>query len=123
MNFLKILFGWLSSGPLDRILDTVDKKVQSQTDKEKIKGDVIKAHLHTRSSWFRAGGFWLLVMWSVPFLFWTTSVVVYSVLLCQNCAFGPVGWTVAALPSPLDEWGQWVMLASIGGLGLSQLRK
>lgn len=119
---LSLLLRWLSGGPLDRILDTVDKRVQADTDREKIKGDVIRAHMASRGDWMRSGGFWLLVLWSLPFLFWCGAVIVYSVFWCRGCAY-PVEWTIAALPAPLDEWGQWVMLASIGGLGLSQLRK
>lgn len=116
------ILSWLSSGPLDRILDTVDKRVEAETDREKIKGDVIRTYLSTRGSWMAAGGFWLLVLWSLPFLFWCSAVVVYSVFWCQGCAF-PQEWTIAALPRPLDEWGQWVMLASIGGLGLAQFKR
>jgi len=120
------MLGWitnlLTGGFLDRVLATVDRKIENETDRERIKGQVIEAHMATRAGWLRAGGFWLLVLWSAPALFWYASVAVYSVFWCQGCAY-PQEWTIAALPAPLDGWGQWIMLASIGGLGLSQLHR
>lgn len=119
---LTFLANFFTGGVLDRVLDTVDKKFENEANRDAIKGDVIKAHMASRGDWMRAGGFWLLVLWSLPWLFWAAAVIVYSVFWCQGCAY-PQEWTIAALPAPLDEWGQWIMLASIGGLGLSQLRK
>lgn len=120
MKFLSWITNLLGGGLLDRALDTVDKKIQSETDKEKIKGDIIKEHLRSRSNWMEAGGFWLLVMWGIPPLLWFSSVVLYSILWCQGCVY-PQEWTIAALPPPLDEWGNQIMLASIGALSLTQL--
>lgn len=111
---------FLGSGIVDRALDTVDKKIENETNRDKIKGDIIQEHLRTRSEWLRSGGFWLLVGWSTPALFWYGSVSVYSVLWCSGCIF-PQDWTIAALPSPLDQWGNQIMLASIGALGLTQV--
>ena len=34
MGLLKWLFGWLSSGLLDRILSTVDRRIEAETNKE-----------------------------------------------------------------------------------------
>jgi hypothetical protein len=116
------ILSWLSGGALDRILDTVDKRVQAESDKEKIKGDVIRAHMASRSSWMAAGGFWLLLGWSLTALLHYASVTLYSILWCQGCAY-PQDWTIAKLPAPMDEWQGWIVLASIGGLGLFQLRK
>jgi hypothetical protein len=119
--FAKIL-GWLASGPLDRILDTVDRKVDAQTDREKIKGDIIQEHYRHRGDWMRSGGFILMLLFAAPLAFWFGAVTVYSVLWCQDCAF-PQPWTIAALPAPLDEWGGLIVISIFGVVGVSRLRK
>lgn len=116
------ILGWLTSGPLDRVLDTVDRKFKSETDREKIKGDVIQTHMKTRAGWIKAGGFWILAAWNAIMMFHIGSIVVYSVFWCENCAY-PQGWTIAALPQPLDIYQQWIIIAGIGGQGLLSLRR
>lgn len=119
---LKLILGWLTSGPLDRILDTVDKKVQSETDKEKIKGDIIQEHYRNRGDWMRAGGFWLMLIFAGPLAAWFASVVVYSMFWCQGCAY-PQPWSIAALPDPLGEWAGMMIISIFGVIGFSRLRK
>jgi hypothetical protein len=117
---LALLLRWLGGGALDRILDTVDRRVQAEQDRDRIKGEVIKAHLASRAGWMAAGGFWLLLMWSVVALSHYAAVTVYSILWCARCAY-PQPWTIAALPPPMSEWQGWIVMASIGGLGLLRL--
>ncbi len=120
------IFKWLTSGPLDRILDSIDNKVDEQTKREEIKADVIKAaavsHMQTRSGWLKAGGFWLLAAFGAVVLFHFGAVVIYSTFWCADCAY-PKLWTIAALPTPMDEWEGWIILACIGGLSLFSVRK
>lgn len=122
MLFLKTILKWLTGGVLDRALGTVDKYVAAQTDREKIKAEVVKAHLTTRSSWLQAGGFWLLLLFAVPVALWFGSVVLYSMLWCADCAF-PQPWTIAALPHPLSEYAGWIIISCIGGAGVFTWRK
>ena len=122
LGFVKFVFGWLSSGPLDRVLDTVDKKVAAETDREKIKADLIKAHYATRANYMKAGGFWLMLGFAAPLAFWFASVVVYSVFWCQGCAY-PQEWSIAALPPPLDEWAGLMIVSIFGVVGVTKLRK
>jgi hypothetical protein len=121
LMFAKIL-GWLASGPLDRILDTVDRKVDAQTDREKIKGDIIQEHYRHRGDWMRAGGFILMFAFSAPLAYWFASVCVYSVHFCADCAY-PKDWTIAALPAPLDEWAGIIIVSIFGVIGVSRLRR
>jgi len=37
---IQALFRFLSGGILDRVLDTIDRKIRSETDKEKIKAEI-----------------------------------------------------------------------------------
>lgn len=113
---------WLSGGVLDRVLDTVDRKVQSETDKEKIKSEIIKESYRQRADWMRAGGFYLMLLFAAPLAFWHGAVVVYSVFWCQGCAF-PQEWTVAALPSPLDDWAATMIISIFGVIGVTSLRR
>lgn len=114
--FLAKLFG---GGLLNRVLATVDAKIASETDREKIKGEIIKTHLSTRPDFMRAGGFWLMLLFAVPLAFWFAAVVVYSVLWCEGCAY-PQSWTIAALPAPLDDWAGGIIISIFGVVGLAR---
>lgn len=116
MIFLKTILGWMTGGFLDRALGSVDKYIQSTTDKERIKADVVGAYYANRASWMRAGGFWLLLLFAIPVAFHFASVTIYSVFWCADCAW-PQPWSIAALPKPMDEWEGWIIIACIGGAG------
>lgn len=116
------LLNWLTGGVLDRVLDTVDKRVDAQTDRDRLKADLIKTHMQTREGFMRAGGFWLMFMFAAPLALWFAAVLVYSVLWCAGCAF-PQTWTIAALPAPLDDWSGAMITAIFGVVGLASLRK
>jgi len=122
MLILRAIFAWLSSGPLDRILSTVDKRIEAKTDQEAIKGEIIKTHYATRADWMRAGGFWLMLIFALPLAVWFGAVIIYSVLWCAGCAF-PQAWTIAALPPPLDDWAGGIIISIFGVVGVSRLRR
>jgi len=67
---IQLVFKWLTGGALDRILDTVDRKVSAATDREAIKGEIIKTHYRTRAGFMAAGGFVLMLLFAVPLAFW-----------------------------------------------------
>jgi len=122
MGFLRTILGWLTGGVLDRILSTVDKKIENEANRDIIKGELIKAHLRTRAGFMRAGGFVLMLLFAVPLAFWFASVLVYSVLWCERCAY-PQTWIIAALPPPLDEWAGWIIMSIFGVIGLNRFGK
>jgi hypothetical protein len=122
LSFIKLAFTWLSSGPLDRVLDTVDRKVRADTDKEVIKSEIIKAHYTARAAHMAAGGFWLMLLFALPLGIWYASVITYSILWCSACAF-PQTWVIAALPPPLDEWAGMMIIAIFGVVGVSKWRR
>ena len=119
---IKTILGWLTGGILNRALDTVDRKIAADTDREKLKGDIIIEHYRQRADWMRAGGFWLMVMFAVPFALWVAAVVIYSVFWCARCAY-PQEWVIAALPAPLDEWGWLIVVSIFGVIGLERLKR
>jgi hypothetical protein len=116
------LLKWLTGGVLDRVLDTVDRRVDAQTDREALKADLIREHLRTRSDFMRAGGLWLMLIFAAPLALWFAAVLVYSILWCAGCAY-PQTWTIAALPPPLDDWAGAMITAIFGVVGLAAWRK
>ncbi len=121
-DVIRAIIGWLTGGVLDRVLSTVDKKIEAQTDREALKRDIIVEHYRTRADWMRAGGFWLMVMFAWPLALWWGAVLLYSVLWCRGCVW-PQPWTVAALPAPLDEWAGLIVMAIFGVIGLDRFKK
>ena len=77
----------------DTALET--KRVEAETEASK---DKWKAVILTST------GAWLFqLFFIVPLALWFFSVVIYSIFLCQDCMY-PQEWTIAALPSPLNDW-------------------
>ena len=111
------MIGWLvklvSGGALSRVLETVDRKISAETDRDKIKGDILREHVRTRSGWMRAGGFVTLLIAGGPFIYHAAAVAVYSVHWCADC-HAPKDWTVAALPPPFDQYQAAAIMAFMG---------
>jgi len=116
------ILSFLRGGFLGRVLDTVDRKIAAEADRDRIKADIIGEHYRTRADFMRAGGFWLMLVFALPLAFWWTAVLVYSVLWCRLCAW-PQTWSIAALPPPLDDWAGMIVLAIFGVVGLGRIRK
>lgn len=119
---IQTVLKWLTGGVLDRVLTTVDRRVEAETDREKLKADIIREHYRTRPDFMRAGGFWLVLIFAAPLAFWWSAVLLYSVFWCAGCAY-PQDWTVAALPPPLDEWAGVIVMFIFGVVGVDRLRK
>ena len=116
------IFRFLTGGVLGRVLETVDKRIAAQTDREALKADIIREHYRARADWMNAGGKWLMLIFAVPLAVWWAAVILYSILWCAGCAF-PQAWSIAALPPPLDEWAGLIVVAIFGVIGVTNLRK
>ena len=119
---MRWLLNLLSGGLLDRVLDTVDKRIAAKTDQDALKADIIKEHYRTRADFMRAGGLWLMLLFAIPLALWWGAVILYSIFWCAGCAF-PQAWTIAALPPPLNEWAGAIVLAIFGVVGLDRLKR
>lgn len=97
------LFFSVLSGPLDRILDTVDRKVDNETAREEIRNKTVSAYVEQLARVQTSRWGWAPLLFYIPVGFWFASVCVYSVLWCRSCAF-PQEWAIAALPPSLDPW-------------------
>lgn len=116
------LMKMLTGGVLDRVLSTVDKKIDAETDRSALKAEIIKTHYQTRVGFMRAGGFVLMLLFAVPLAAWFSSVVLYSMFWCNACAY-PQPWSIAALPPPLDAWAGGIVLAIFGVIGVQTAKK
>jgi hypothetical protein len=103
-------------------MDLVDAHMSNSLDKDKLKADIIKAQYETRSDYMRSGGFWLMLLFAAPLALWWASVILYSVLWCQGCAY-PQSWTIAALPPPLDEWAGLIVVSIFGVIGVDRFKR
>lgn len=122
MTFLMSILGWLSRGPLDRILSTVDKRVEAETDKTRIKAKVVETYIQNRAGWMKSGGIWTLIMFAAPAALWRGSVYIYSLLWCNVCMF-PQDWAIGDIPPQFKNLDGWIVLASIGALGLVSISR
>jgi hypothetical protein len=111
LTFLKAIFGWLTGGTLGRILDTVDKRFDNETERQLIRKQAVDSYLQAQVAVLTGPGWWFPLFFIIPLGLWFSAVCLYSVLFCAGCAF-PQAWTVAALPPPLDQWGG-VIVASM----------
>jgi hypothetical protein len=119
---IRAILSALTGGLLDRALDTVDRKIAAETDREALKAEIIREHVRTRPDWMRAGGFWLMLIFAAPLAFWHGMVIYDSALGCADCMWAN-DWTVAALPRPLDEWAGIIIVSIFGVLGIDRLRR
>jgi hypothetical protein len=103
MGIFGTILGWFTGGTLDRILSTLDKRVDNETERERIRGEIVAEYLRAQASVLTGRGWWFPLLFLIPAGIWFASVCIYSVLWCRGCMF-PQAWTIAALPPPLDEW-------------------
>jgi hypothetical protein len=114
------VLNWLTSGPLDRILTSIDKHGDAITDREKIKSEAVSAYVQAQVSLANSRQWWFPLFFLAPAGLWFTSVCVYSVFWCRLCAF-PQSWSIAALPPPLDSWMGWIVTSLFIGRAGSEL--
>lgn len=126
LGVLKLAFGWLTGGTLDRILTSIDKKVDNETERERIKTEAVSQYVRAHVAIANSRQWFFPLFFLVPAGFWFGAVCVYSVLWCRACAY-PQPWTIAALPPPLDAWMGAIVaslfIGKVGGELLSRLRK
>lgn len=122
LSLLKFLFG----SPLERVLQTVENTMDSETERERIKAEAVKTYVQAQASILTGKGWWFPLFFIAPLGIWFAAVCIYSVLFCAQCAF-PQPWSIAALPTPLDQWAGVIIgslfLARYGENLLARLKK
>jgi hypothetical protein len=100
---IKMLLGWLTGSTLDRVLSTVDKKFDNETERDRIRGEILTEYARSQSALLMGRGWWFPLLFLIPFGLWFASVCIYSMLFCADCIY-PQTWTIAALPASFDQW-------------------
>jgi hypothetical protein len=120
------VLNWLTSGPLDRILSSIDKHGDQITDRERIKSEAVTAYVQAQVQIANSRQWWFPILFLAPAGLWFGAVCLYSIFWCRNCAF-PQTWSIAALPEPLNTWMGWIVsslfIGKAGEALISRLRK
>lgn len=126
LALLGTMFSWLTSGPLDRILTSIDKHTDATTDREKIRSDAVASYVQAQVSIANSRQWWFPILFLVPAGLWFAAVCLYSILFCRLCAF-PQAWSIAALPEPLNTWMGWIVsslfIGKVGDALIARLKK
>lgn len=117
MSIFKTVLNFLSGGVIQRGFDTIDKYVDSQTDRTRLKTELLQTHIKTRAEVMKTRAFWLVLLAGIPPVYHATWVYIYSVHFCKTCMW-PKPWDIAALPSAYADY-QWLAIAAwLGVLGV-----
>ncbi|MDD7908545.1 3TM-type holin [Pseudovibrio exalbescens] len=105
----------LGGKTVDTVLAHLERKADTQTDRQRIKAQItieqiraeIAAQQSARDIVLAEQGWWLTAMirpaFAWPLIAWWFAVILDSIF--------KFSWSVAALPSPLDEWAGWIIAA------------
>lgn len=93
----KTIIGVFTGGGLEKILDVIEHKMDDETKKEEIKAEVTKTWINAQANLLVGRTWWFQLLFLVPLGIWWAAVIADSVCQFDN-------WSVAALPSPLDNW-------------------
>ncbi len=97
------LMKWITGGGLSDILDTINKKMDNETERERIKAEVTMMYVQAQANLLVGRTWWFQLFFVVPLGVWFGAV-------CLDSTFG---WEhdILALPYPLDEWAGWIISA------------
>ncbi|MCT4654377.1 MAG: holin family protein [Cohaesibacter sp.] len=107
------VLGWLGGETLDRVLSHVEKRANSQTERERIRSEIVSEEIRAEIATRRAArdiivaeqGWWVTAMirpaFAWPIVIWSGAIVADSLF--------HFFWNVAALPEPLNEWAGWIV--------------
>ena len=93
--------GWLTGGTLDRLLDSVDHRIDNDTERDRIKAGIVETQLKAQARLLTGRTWWFQLFFVVPLGIWFSLVIADSIFHFT--------WNVAALPAPLDQWAGWIV--------------
>lgn len=95
---------WFTGGSLDRLLDTIERRMDSEDKKEEIKAEVTKTYVNAQANLMVGRTWWFQLFFVVP-------LGVHWAALNFVSAFPHWGWTVHPLPDPFDVWATYIISA------------
>ena len=93
----------LTGGSLESILSTIDKHMDADVEREKIKADVTKTFVEAQSQLLVGRTWWFQLFFVLPLGLWWSAVIFDSIV--------HIGHVTYALPAPLDSWAGWIVSA------------
>lgn len=97
----------LTGGSLEKILDTINSKMDNDTRREELKAEVTETWIKAQASLLVGRTWWFQLFFVLPLGAWWASVITDSIML----HFAWWTHTTAALPAPLDDWAAWMISA------------
>lgn len=104
LTIVKWAAGLFTGGTLEKILDTIEHKIDDETKKEEIKADVTKTYVTAKASLMVGRTWWFQLFFVIP-------MSVHWAAINWVSTFPQYGWTVHPLPAPFDEWEGWIISA------------
>ncbi len=84
------------------------KKATTEVQIKEIEAKENIARVNAQAAVLKSGSWMFQLFFIVPLGVWYAAVVLYSMLWCGSCIYPYAGaeysWSIAALPSPLNEW-------------------
>lgn len=103
LTIFKTVLGWFTGGTLDRILDTIEHKMDNETTKEQIKAEVTKTYVQAQANLMVGRTWWFQLFFVIPLGFWWTAVILDSIFHFDI--------NIEKLPPPLDDWAAYIISA------------
>lgn len=105
IKLITTVLGAFTGGSLDRILDTIEKRMDNEVTKEEVKAEITKTWINAQAQLLVGRTWWFQLFFVLPFGLWVTGAII--AVLGQAY----IGWHVEmpALPAPLDEWAGWII--------------
>lgn len=97
MSLFKWIIGAFTGGTLDKILDTIERRMDDETKKEEIKAEVTKTWINAQSQLMVGRTWWFQLFFVIPAGLYWSAIIIDSIFRFD-------GWDVAKLPSPMDEY-------------------
>lgn len=99
--------GFFTGGSLESILATIDKGMDSDVEKEKVKAEITKKWIDRQAELLVGRTWWFQLFFVVPLGIWWSSVILDSIMLSFPW------WThrTAALPDDLQVWATSIISA------------
>jgi hypothetical protein len=94
--FIQMIISALTGGSLDRILDTIEKRLDNEVTKEEVKADITKTWINAQAALLVGRTWWFQLFFVMPAGLYWLAIILDSIFQID-------GWDVAKLPPPMDD--------------------